>query len=50
MPALPAPAELSVIPANPAPLMLPAPVEAIVIPGLNAIPTMRQATRERVAV
>ena len=31
-------------------LMLPAPVEDIVIPGLNAIPATRQAMRERVAV
>ena len=29
--------------------ILPAPVEAIVIPGLNAIPTKAAATRERVA-
>jgi len=28
---------------------LPAPVETIVIPGVNAIPTMREVIRERVA-
>ena len=42
--------EVCVIPAKRAPLMLPAPVEVIVIPGLNAIPATRQAMRERVAV
>jgi hypothetical protein len=29
---------------------LPAPVETIAIPGVNAIPAIREATRERVAV
>jgi hypothetical protein len=51
--ALPAPVQVCVIPAKPAPpplLMLPAPVEVVVIPGLNAIPATRHATRERVAV
>jgi len=31
-----------------APLMLPAPVETIVIPGVNAIPTRREEIRARI--